>query len=193
MGFIKQSQSTAFFISIINMKKLIIPTFVFVLSHTAMGSSSYIDQGTLRRALENNFGIGSGFGAKNNSCLLCHNTSAGGLGNINTSFGIDFEDAAIAVEGRGNGLSLSQLENVLNDATLRSADSDGDDESNEDEFIADTDPADDIGGGGVGTPGDTGGCGMIAPPKSGGTGFPPAVFLIFLPLLVLLGLRKKQI
>ncbi len=174
------------------MKNLFVATLVFALPYVTLGSNQYIDQGTLQTALENNFGIGAGVGAKRDSCLLCHNTSAGGLGNINTSFGIDFEDAGIAVEGRGNGLSLSQLENVLNNVTLRSADSDGDGVSNEDEFIADTDPADDIGGGGVGTPGEMGGCGMIGPPKSGGMGFPPTAFLIVLPLLALLVLRKKK-
>lgn len=169
-----------------------------MISNTLFASSNYMNQGQFQLALENFFGsVTVGVGAKSNSCLLCHSTASGGPGNINNSFGQDFQDAAFrTVGGPGNQLSTTgpnSLVTVLGDNLLRNTDSDGDGDTNEEEFLADTDPADNITGGSGGSSGGGGGCGRIGPAPKNKTGFPP-VLLAILPIFVLLILgRKKRI
>lgn len=171
--------------------------FLFLIFFTSLsfGTANYIESdggfGRVRQALESVYGTGAGVGIKNNSCLLCHSRSSGGPGNINPYFGRDFRNASLRL-GFGQGSQLPptgvmSLADIFEDAQFAALDSDGDGRDNETEFLANTDPADNVQSGETGGSGG-GGCGLITtPPTSGG-----GLFLIVLPVLLLLILRSKR-
>jgi hypothetical protein len=174
------------------MRYLLLFPFFFLIAPATQASDAYITGQSFQFALEDYYSSATvGVGEKANSCLLCHSSASGGFGNLNP-FGVDFNDAAIDQFGQGNQLVQAQLELVIGDAMFRAADSDGDGDSNEEEFLANTDPADTTPLGGAAPGGDAGGCGMIAP-HSRGPSPPPAALLILLPLALLAVLRWRRL
>ncbi|MCB0376924.1 MAG: hypothetical protein KDD33_00400 [Bdellovibrionales bacterium] len=163
----------------------------------ASASTSYMNTNPSRvlLAIEAHYGIGSGVGGKEGSCLLCHTSSAGGSATISgNNFGEDFRSAANRL-GLGNGSSLpatgsNSLETIFADSQFGNLDSDNDGTSNGDEFLNNSDPASD--GSTSGSGGGGGGCGMIAPtnnkkgPQTGG-------LLLMLPLLLITFFRKGDL
>lgn len=178
------------------MKALIILSITFAFYSITYGSAVYMNSGRVQLAIEAIHGTSNtGVGAKNNSCLLCHASSAGGPANLNASFGTEFSAAAVNLgfANRGGGglpaTGPNSLQTIFSSA-FANLDSDGDGDSNATEFAANTDPADDVSEASGGGGGDSGGCGMIAPPN-GKSNFPPAsMLLVLLPLAVLLSKRK---
>jgi hypothetical protein len=160
-------------------------------------SPTYVGAGgnRVQLALEALYGISAGVGRKANSCVLCHTSEAGGPGQINVGFGDDFQQAAsraINMTG-GNNLPANgplSLETIFSDLTLRGLDSDGDGLSNEDEFISNTDPADDMGAPTIANDGG-GGCGTLRSVDGpSGPKAPLVILLMALPALLLLGMRR---
>lgn len=168
------------------MKTISLFLFVSVFSFNSYGSGQYITTGLVETAIRNAIGDqNAGVGGKATSCLLCHNSTGGGPGNINQSFGFDFQLTARDLGfGAGSNLSVAQLENIFQDTDFQNEDSDNDDDSNIEEWRADSDPASDVNGSTSGSGGDSGGCGMITaggkPPKG------PGPYLLLLPLFALL-------
>lgn len=169
------------------------------MSSVGFASTVYVNSNPSRvqQAIINVYGASAGVGVTGNACTLCHNTTAGGPGNINANFGTEFVAAAGRVGATFNGggsQTLSVLQNILSDATLQAADSDSDGSTNQAEFLANTDPSgNDTNPSTGGAGGDGGGgCGMIG----GGPGsMPPTsgLFLLLLPLALVFGLRQRKL
>ena len=171
------------------MIRILLFLFPFVFSLTLQASPSYITAGLVELAIQNVLNDNTaGIGAKSNSCLLCHASTAGGPGNINQFFGRDYQLTAIDNGfNPGSNLTLVQLEVVFADTEFLDRDSDADGESNRAEFLADEDPADNVTNGSTGGDSGGGGCGTITT-KGGTPG--PGPFLLILPFLFLLLPRR---
>lgn len=148
-------------------------------------------------ALEAEFGPGSGVGAKEGSCVLCHASSDGGPANIaGGGYGMDFMNAAIrlGITGRG-GMSLptlgatNSLQAIFADINFQNQDSDQDGLSNGEEYELNSDPNDnfiegptelDDGGAGCYTVGSN----KNIPPSNGLT--------LLIPIFLIVWLRFKK-
>lgn len=182
------------------MKKIILITGVLFLSLNSYGSSIYVN-GEIRvqQALDNVYTNATASWVNPQSCTLCHNTLAGGGGNVNPGFGALYQ----SVGGSGGALSIAALETIFSDPALTSVDSDNDGFTNLEEFQAGTNPVNVMdtpqaptvtppGGNNTGG-GDGGGCGLVD--DSGQASFieSSTVFgMFFLPLLFTFGFRRRS-
>ncbi len=186
------------------MKFVFFIVLLLVLPQTSMASQIYMNNAlggpsNVKYALESAYSIGSGVGAKEGRCILCHFTESGGAGQINNGYGQDFVDAAIrlGVSARGGGSQSQQtLSQIFLETQFANQDSDFDGFTNAEEYVINTDPASDIvdistspGRGG-------GGCGSIITPNN----FKPTgsrrlflLFLLFIPLSLSLWLRARRL
>ncbi len=174
------------------MKTLFLFITIFFATNSTLASQIYITGNRLDDAIFAVYGAAGGVGDKTDSCLLCHNTSAGGSGNMN-AFGDHFLEAADRLGiSPASGLSATgtgSLETIFDDATFQDEDSDLDGIDNGTEIEGNQDPASNTSSSSGGSSG--GGCGMIAPP-SGGSNFPPTTaLLVLLPFGFLIGLRRR--
>lgn len=171
-----------------------------LLTQPGWASQVYVTQDRAIDAIQNIYGATGGFGAKTNSCLLCHASTSGGPGNLNSSFGRDFQDRARALgypdEGGGQlPVSGSQsLEALFSDNLLLTTDSDGDGFDNDEEFSLNRDPADDIANSSGDGGGGGGGCGLIGP-ISNKKDFPPpsSGLLLLIPLILAIYMRSRSL
>ena len=181
------------------MKKIILITGVLFLSLNSYGSSIYAN-GEIRvqQALDNFYGSVNDW-VNPQSCTLCHTSPSGGPGQINAGFGALYQ----SVGGSGGALSIAQLETIFSNTTLTSEDSDGDSFTNLQEFMAGSNPVDELDTPEVMNPntgnntstggGSGGGCGLVD--DSGQSSFveSSAVFgMFFLPLLFTFGFRRRS-
>lgn len=171
--------------------------FIFFTFQKSHASRFYMTESPTRvqQALEAEFGIGSGVGSRDGSCLLCHATSSGGPGNIPTvGFGRDFVDAAnrLGISGNGSNLSATgsnSLQSIFAETTFQNQDADQDGLTNAEEYVLNSDPNDtatDSGGSGGG-----GGCGFIKLPNNNSTGGTSSL-LMLIPLLLIFRFAKRS-
>jgi len=173
------------------MKHSLLFLLVTVFSNLSLASQIYVNNfmggpSNVKYALESAYGIGSGVGAKEGRCILCHFTERGGAGQINNGFGKDFVNAALrlGVGARGGGSQSQQtLAQIFLENQFANQDSDFDGFTNAQEYVLNTDPASDIidisnsqarGGGG---------CGSIITPNNFKYPHQSRTFLLFLLLL----------
>lgn len=147
----------------------------------------------IQQALQDVYGINAGAGPKNSQCILCHNSEAGGLGNLNSDFGRDFQTAAIA-EGYGTGgnnRTRTQLAVIFDNLAFAQKDSDGDGVLNGEEFENNLDPSENVSGanptGGTGG----GGCGRISPPPNATSSGRFLWVLALTPLFLIARLKRR--
>ncbi len=144
----------------------------------------------IQQALQDVYGINAGVGPKNGQCILCHNSEAGGLGNLNSYFGMDFQTAAIA-EGYGTGgnnRTRTQLAVIFDNLAFAQKDSDGDDTLNGDEFENNLDPSENVSG--VSSTDGGGGCGRTSPPPGNAPSGHFLWVLALMPLVLIARLKK---
>jgi hypothetical protein len=179
----------------LNLNKLYV-LMIPLLLHSPLSdaSTSYMSSSPslVLQAIQIEYGPGSGIGTKEGRCVLCHNSEAGGAGNLNPYFGMDFNQAAIGRFGRGGGLSLIQLQEVFSLASFAEKDSDGDGVPNEEEFMNNNDPSKNVAGAGSAGGAGGGGCGMVAPLNSSSGPKGPGAGLLFLPFFLLLWLQTLR-
>ena len=149
-------------------------------------------------ALEAEYGIGAGVGAKEGKCTLCHASADGGPANIQPAgFGMDFMNAAfrLGITGRG-GMSLptlgttNSLQAIFAETIFRDQDPDQDGFTNEEEFEVNTDPYDNYIEPPTGLDDGGAGCSTV---NSKGPSNPTGGLLLLIPLFFILWIRNRSL